>query len=649
MNSSALQFMRTLFPEGVSPNYFLLWTVSADVKRSHWFSSIEAAATFADGTNADATYFGLALSPKDFGPHHRCRSQEAAALCGLPFDFDIFGPVHNKPGLPRTTEDALRILRILPERFQPSLIWETGFGIQGLFLFKQSWELQTDGEREIAKALSIRWHRLLADNAKALGYTIDSVYDLSRVLRLPGSLNKKIAGDHRLVRVIEASGRRYNPSDLEEICDLYGIPEIEVRKTDERGRVVEFGDLLVRPRVELTGELTETIESLLEVDGEFAAVWRREKRMPRDSSWSAFAMSIANRLALAGFPDQTIIDLLVHHRQAFGDPGKRTPKPLSWFVLTITKARAWAKEQTERERKRQEREAKAKEAEEREAEERVLIAEVCTGEPEARKVLHDLLELDVRRLVQIGNDVEPGYRLELTDGRVVTIPSLAAMTSFTAFNRYIWRYLRTALPGRAKKDWRTASIALAKLVVVEDIGLGKVELMLTDLGEYFAQAHDALFEHYPADENPDGPPLSAAGRHLGWKGYLVRATCEQEYVVALKLVALPQRNPLSVSGAYYLLDSGDNGAERGNVIFKGPPLFDWLRKKERKFDIDEMNRRLVDAGFQFRDTAMECGIRLRRVWRGTLVDATVDDHQAIPMDECWHDRLRTRLEKMAAK
>ena len=340
------------------------------------------------------------------------------------------------------------------------------------------------------------------------------------------------------------------------------------------------------------------------------------------------------------FSDQAIIDILTIHRSEHGDPGKQKPKTLKWFTkYTIPKARRWAGEQQERDRKREERDAKRNEAEQRDADEQRGVAEIQAGDQEkARAFLNAMLDLPVHRLVQVGRDIDPAYKVVVLkkDGGeyVIEIPSLAAANSFAAFDRYVWRYTGAPLPSKAKKKWREVRTAFGKLIVVEDTGQGKVELMLTDLGEYFAYAEDGFFENYPVEAFPEGPPKTERGsRYTGWLGRIIRAKSEEEYRIALSLLALPQRHALSIPGIYFLKSSGCDGAETAWVVFKAPPLYDWLRRqKDRKFEIDEMNRRLVDAGFTYRDTAMERGVRLRRVWRGTLTDATVDDHHYLRMD-----------------
>lgn len=657
---AAYDFLRELYPEGLPPYHLLIWTVEGEKKISHWFPTIESAASFASTTAADAVYFGVGLARMDLGPHRRCRSQEVAAVPGVVCDIDVYcARVHEKPGLPPSIDEALRIL---PERFQPTLVWDTGHGIQAVWLCKERWDLDSQDERDRAAALSQRWHTYLAGEAKRLGYTIDAVHDLARVLRLPGSTNNKVPGDPRPVHVIRNTGQRYNPSDLESVLDTFGVPEIEIKSTDERGHV-EYGDLRLDPRVQLPPETQEKLELLLKNISEFARVWNREKRMPKDKSWSGYAQSIANTLAYVDamaadepadarssppmcFSDQEIIDILTKHRREHGDPGKQNPKPLAWYVkYTIPKARKWATEQRERDRTREEQEAKKKQAAEQEATEHRNVVAIQTGDQDAaRGFLDEVLNLPVQRIVQVGMDTDPAYKIVLKCGsgeRVIEIPSLAAMNSFVALDRYVWRYTGAPLPPNAKKRWREVRTAFGKLIEVEDTGVGTVELMITDLGEYFATASDSLFEKYPVDEFPNGP-LPSGGSFTGWHGCLVRATSDAEYRVALSLMALRQRDRHSVPGVYFVESNGEASLEgRGSdagatarVVFRGPHFFDWLRKyKERKFEIDEMNHRLVDAGFRYTDTGIEAGVRLRRVWRGPLADAAVDEHQFLRPDD----------------
>ena len=57
--------------------------------------------------------------------------------------------------------------------------------------FKELWGFESDRERQRAADLSLRWSQTLKAHAAARGWAVDSVHDLARVMRLPGTLNFK--------------------------------------------------------------------------------------------------------------------------------------------------------------------------------------------------------------------------------------------------------------------------------------------------------------------------------------------------------------------------------------------------------------------------------------------------------------------------
>src|SRR5581483_12387685 len=150
----------------------LIWTMKGESKRSRWFANIESAVQFVEGVDADAAYFGVGLSPEDFGPQARCKADQVAVLPGLVCDLDVAGPAHSK-AVPPSKDDARRIL---PVECPPTLTVDSGHGLYGFWLFKENWVFDKPEERERAKALSYRWHQFLASNARRLGYVIDSVF-----------------------------------------------------------------------------------------------------------------------------------------------------------------------------------------------------------------------------------------------------------------------------------------------------------------------------------------------------------------------------------------------------------------------------------------------------------------------------------------
>lgn len=77
--------------------------------------------------------------------------------------------------------------------------------------------------RSDARALLRRWGRLVANVAERFGASIDSVYDLPRVLRVPNSVNWK--GDPIPVVCLPDTGAPVDVERILETLDEYGIPD----------------------------------------------------------------------------------------------------------------------------------------------------------------------------------------------------------------------------------------------------------------------------------------------------------------------------------------------------------------------------------------------------------------------------------------
>lgn len=110
-------------------------------------------------------------------------------LPGLWGDIDIAGPGHKtKATLPPTVEEAMRIVTAsgLPE---PSHWIHSGGGLYPWWLLESPVEIT---DLEDFRALSQGWQNALLRGALSIGYAYGSgVGDLSRVLRIPGTVNRK--------------------------------------------------------------------------------------------------------------------------------------------------------------------------------------------------------------------------------------------------------------------------------------------------------------------------------------------------------------------------------------------------------------------------------------------------------------------------
>jgi putative DNA primase/helicase len=174
------QFLKGLFAGKPEDLHILLWTLPE--KRSYWFQDVDKAIQFAESMRQRDLYFGVGLADQDYGPTHRCVSNEVAGIVGFWADLDLKSDAHLKAALPATIEEALRIL---PEEFPPTFVIQTGNGVHAWWLFREPLIFDSEEERRSAANLVHRWQTLLRCNAAHHGWAFDRMSDLARVLRIP--------------------------------------------------------------------------------------------------------------------------------------------------------------------------------------------------------------------------------------------------------------------------------------------------------------------------------------------------------------------------------------------------------------------------------------------------------------------------------
>ncbi len=144
----------------------------------------------------------------------RGHEQGVRSLPGFWADLDILSEAHRSKNLPPSEEAALNLIQAVGLR--PSILVRSGFGLQPYWLFKEPLVMESEQERARVKSLSVRFQHLLRRLAQARGWAIDPTPDLCRVLRVPGTFNRKLSGDVRLVTA-EYSDAAYCLDDFEAI------------------------------------------------------------------------------------------------------------------------------------------------------------------------------------------------------------------------------------------------------------------------------------------------------------------------------------------------------------------------------------------------------------------------------------------------
>ncbi|MBI4464525.1 MAG: hypothetical protein HY647_07455, partial [Acidobacteria bacterium] len=306
-----------------------MWTLQD--KRSHWFRDIPAAAEFVVQQNGRDVYVGVGLASRDYGPAHRCGSDEIAGIGGFWEDFDLRSDAHSKKALPTTIPDALSII---PASLPPTVVVSTGNGAHAWWLFKEPVIFGSEGERQETARLAARWQTFLRLRASQRGWAFDRLSDLARVLRIPGTVNAKDPNNPKEVTVYSTMERRYNPSDFEEFFDEAEIPDPEA---EERAALEWFERFADKPiAINFNARIPEeTIEGWMAADLRFNNTWLRQRPDLQDSSQSGYDLALADFGVAAGLSEQQIVDLIITHRAKHG---QRQRMRIDYFQRTITKA-----------------------------------------------------------------------------------------------------------------------------------------------------------------------------------------------------------------------------------------------------------------------------------------------------------------------
>lgn len=106
-----------------------------------------------------------------------------------------------------------------------------------------AWTLDSDEKRKAAQGLYRRFHRLISDVAARHGCKVDNVSDISRVLRVPGTWNRKDPTNPIAVELLECRQdglRRFTFGEVVEM--VKGVPERAEDSEIFREAVVDHGD-----------------------------------------------------------------------------------------------------------------------------------------------------------------------------------------------------------------------------------------------------------------------------------------------------------------------------------------------------------------------------------------------------------------------
>lgn len=330
------QFFDELFEgmigEGVS---MYVWTPG---QGSTYFTSTEKAALYVEATKAGKDiYYGLGATRAKLSRDKRPTNMQVCGIPGLWLDIDIADDAHKKKNLPPSQEEAIDLLESnLPLR--PTILTHSGHGLHAYWLFKEPWLFETEDERVQAATLLRRFVLSFKYHAALRGWTLDSVFDLARVLRVPGTNNCKIKDCPLPCTVLSFEPEnRFNPDDF----DRYLVDNSEA--DDESISQLlssEKNPLELFLRAGATPPY-EKMETLRTVEPKFEATWERKRPDLKDQSLSTYEMSLVSLAVSYGWDNQEIADTVVAFRRRHGKNPKEVAKGMrvDYITRTILKAR----------------------------------------------------------------------------------------------------------------------------------------------------------------------------------------------------------------------------------------------------------------------------------------------------------------------
>lgn len=408
-SDQAERFMKELFGDPILKNEDLCIVVwSTPTKKAYFHLDSKKASIRALGLSGanENVYVCMGLQAKS-GHKRKGRglAKHTEAITCLWADIDFsFGEIHKKPNLPPTEKDALELAGEIS--LKPSVVVHSGHGLQCYWLLSNPWMLTDEAERNHAADVAYGWVNSLQQIAAARGWMIDSVGDLARVLRVPGTTNLKDPGEPLPVKILydESNWSRYSLGDLRSKI-MAPDKNVYPKKADRKALKAK----LRTPGEDRKQEIQGFINILCINDSRFKETWHRNRTDLKDRSASGYDMSIASQLSIAGCDEQTIVDALYMWREGYNESPEKILRE-DYITLTLARARAESSFKSSLQ--------KIDLIASKVKEEKLSPEEFLRHRQEAVNQISHMLNIEIDGLIQLGKE-NSSFQLCLRDGRTI--------------------------------------------------------------------------------------------------------------------------------------------------------------------------------------------------------------------------------------
>lgn len=480
---AAYDFLHTIFSTKAPEHHLLIWELhkhdGSESFRNYFFTDIERAAHHAITKQQAGTdmYFGvstLAQRPK----RGRGKLADMAGIGAIHLDVDIaHAAAHKKQNLPPTVDAAIEF--VSSAGVAPSIIINSGYGLHVYWLLQKFWIFGDDEQRTRAGQLIETWQRMFKWRAGHHGWDIDATQDLTRVLRVPGTLNYKLPE-----QPVQASLLHFQPDTRytleyfdQTLAALHtqmppAQPQVQAKNVQQiKPQPAQAGhwsqlQLVLDENASVSGD---RFEAAMENLPKFKQTWQRKRRDMQDQSASAYDISLANMVVAVGWTPQEACNLLIQHRRKHGDEKMR----LDYYQRTIFEALAGTQQY-------------------REQRERAEIAQAPvdpTDKEAIKQALQRVLGFRIERIEKILSD-PPQYIFHFPNGKQKNLGDSGAILDQKQFARHIANLIDKVVPRMKDAVWQPTAQKMLDMAeqmpeIEETTELGEVkEILRTYLDEY---------------------------------------------------------------------------------------------------------------------------------------------------------------------
>lgn len=414
----ALRFFKEMFDSLVGDGIKMtVWAPKEGRPQAlRYFEDINSAAQYAESIKDGNVYFGLGATKAELPEGKRPTSLQICGIPGFWIDIDIADSgAHKASNLPRTQQDAEELISsVIPRHMPPTILTHSGHGLHAYWLFKEPWIFESEEERVQAAHLLQRFVLSFKFHAAMRGWKLDSVFDLARVLRVPGSINHKVPGMPMTCRIISIQpDAAYMAEDFEP----FFVADDAARTDDGISQLLskEKNPLNLLLSAYSTPPFTK-FESLCSMEERFRRSWNYQRADLKDQTLSSYEMSIATFCASYRWSDQEIADTLIAFRMkhARSDNDKKKAMRIDYLTRTILRAKS------------------KKKADDQDENLTAILAQSSqaqSGEAapptnkQVAEALKPILKVNIEKVVKYVGD-EPHFELVLTDGTGIMLGSI---------------------------------------------------------------------------------------------------------------------------------------------------------------------------------------------------------------------------------